>query len=77
MAVDGDDRLWFVETGSEPNRLVGFDPAVERFVSVTEIPSGGGSVRHMHYDGATGAVWFGTDAGTIGRAVVGRSAGSD
>ena len=77
MAVDRDDRLWFVETGLEPNRLVGFDPGEERFVSMTAIPSGGGSVRHMHYDAATGAIWFGTDAGTIGRAVVGRPAGSD
>ena len=68
MAVDEKDVLWFVETGTAPNRLVGFDPATEQFFSVTEIESGGGSVRHMHYDVARGDLWFGTDAGTIGRA---------
>ena len=70
MTVDDRDRLWFVETGTQPNRLVGFDPKVERFVGVTPIGSGGGTVRHMTYDRATGTIWFGTDAGTIGRAVV-------
>ena len=68
MAVDERDVLWFVETGPAPNRLVGFDPASEQFFSVTEIESGGGSVRHMYYDVARGDLWFGTDAGTIGRA---------
>ena len=68
MAVDERDVLWFAETGPNPNRLVGFDPASEQFFSVTEIESGGGSVRHMHYDVARGDLWFGTDAGTIGRA---------
>lgn len=68
MAVDERDFLWFVETGPDPNRLVGFDPASEQFFSVTEIQSGGGSVRHMHYDAVRGDLWFGTDAGTIGRA---------
>lgn len=68
MAVDSRDRLWSVETGRLPNRLVGFDPETGAFFSVTEIPSGGGSVRHMFYDSATGSIWFGTDAGTIGKA---------
>ncbi|CAN5321284.1 hypothetical protein BH18GEM1_BH18GEM1_18710 [soil metagenome] len=68
MAVDDGDRIWFVETGPEPNRLVGFDPAGEEFVWSQPVPSGGGSVRHMVYDPAERAIWFGTDAGTIGRA---------
>lgn len=68
MAVDSEDRLWFVETGPSPNRFVGFDPAREEFFSVTEIGSGGGSVRHMYYDASTDSVWFGTDENTIGRA---------
>ncbi len=68
MAVDEKDFLWFAETGPNPNRLVGFDPTRERFFSITEIPSGAGSVRHMHYDEGRGELWFGTDAGTIGRA---------
>ena len=68
MAVDDRDRVWVVETGPNPNTLVGFDPATKRFFSVTPIPSGAGSVRHMVYDPVSGALWFGTDAGTLGRA---------
>ena len=68
MAVDDRDRIWIVETGPDPNTLVGFDPASESFFSTTPIPSGAGSVRHMVYDPRSGALWFGTDAGTIGRA---------
>jgi len=70
MAVDHHDRLWFVETGPRPNRLVGFDPDTEHFFSMTTIPSGGGTVRHMVFHEPTHALWFGTDANTLGRAVV-------
>lgn len=70
MAVDRFDRIWLVETGVEPNRFVGFDPARQAFVSVTEIPSGAGAVRHMNYSEPAGEIWFGTDANTIGRAKV-------
>ena len=73
MTVDDQDRLWFVETGLEPNRLVGFDPKAERFFGMTNL--GGGdqpnTVRHMTFDKATGVIWFGTDLGTIGKATVG------
>jgi virginiamycin B lyase len=68
MTVDDQDRLWFAETGSEPNRLVVFDPKTERFVSAKEIGSGGGAVRHMVFHKPTRSIWFGTDKGTIGRA---------
>ena len=71
MTVDDRDRLWFVETGRQPNRLVGFDPRSERFFGMTTIESGGGTVRHMTFDRRSGQVWFGTDVGTIGRATVG------
>jgi len=70
MAVDGEDRLWFAETGPEPNRLVGFDPSSEEFFSVTHVPSGAGAIRHMYYDSRSSELWFGTDAGTIGRAAL-------
>ena len=68
MAVDDRDRLWFVETGVRPNRFVGFDAATLEFFSVTDIESGGGSVRHMFFHAPTHTIWFGTDANTIGRA---------
>jgi virginiamycin B lyase len=68
MAVDKDDMLWFVESGPSPNRLVGFDPVTESFTEPVDIPSGGGTVRHMQYDPDTDVIWFGTDTNTIGRA---------
>jgi virginiamycin B lyase len=68
MAADDRGRLWLVETGAEPNRLMGFDPESERFFAVTPLASGGGSVRHMVFHAPTRALWFGTDANTIGRA---------
>lgn len=68
MAVDHRDRIWFVETGPSTNRLVGFDPRREAFVSVTPIPSRAGAVRHMFFHRPEQAIWFGTDTNNIGRA---------
>jgi virginiamycin B lyase len=70
MTSDDRGRLWFVETGPQPNRLVGFDPKNHQFFSTTEIPSGGSTVRHMIFEPRTKAIWFGTDKNTIGRAQV-------
>jgi len=70
MAVDRNDKIWIVETGVSPNRFVGFDTVEAGFVSAAEIPSGGGTVRHMDYFAPAGEVWFGTDTNYIGRAKV-------
>lgn len=70
MTSDDADRLWFVETGTQPNRLVGFDSKTEQFISITPIPSGGGTVRYMVFDPKTRMIWFGSDNDTIGRAQV-------
>jgi virginiamycin B lyase len=70
MAVDDQDRVWMVETGSRPNRFVGFEPRTEQFIGSTEIASGAGSVRHMYFRPATRGIWFGTDANTVGRVKV-------
>ncbi len=70
LIADGQDRIWFVETGVDPNYFVGFDPSTESFFSVTAVPSGGGVIRHMQYLAATGEIWFGSDMGTVGRAQV-------
>ncbi len=70
MTVDEKDRVWFVETGSHPNRLIGFDTRTHTVTSLTDIPSGGGTVRHMVYHQPTRSIWFGTDANTIGRAKI-------
>lgn len=70
MTTDDRGRMWLVETGPQPNRLVGFDPESRSFFSATEIPSGGSNVRHMIFDPRTQSIWFGTDKGTVGRARV-------
>jgi len=70
MAVDGRNRIWLVETGVQPNRFIGFDPSTEAYFAASNVPSGGGSVRHMHYHAPTDTVWFGTDTNTIGRAAL-------
>lgn len=70
MAVDAQNRIWFVETGPETNNFVGFDPVTETFFSQTPVPSGGGTIRHMQFFEPNGEIWFGADTNTIGRAVV-------
>ncbi len=70
VAIDEYDRVWFVETGVDPNTFVGFDTETEEFISVVEVESGGGAIRHMFYDEKTKSIWFGTDTNTVGRAVV-------
>ena len=70
MAADSSGNLWMVASGVQPNVFVGFNPATESFFGATEIQSGGGTVRHMHYHEASGAVWFGTDTNYVGRAIV-------
>jgi virginiamycin B lyase len=66
-ATDGEGNIWLVETGVQPNRFVGFDPDSERFFAIGEVPSGGRTLRHMHYHEATNSIWFGADTNTIGR----------
>ena len=70
MAVDHAGRIWLVETGPAPIRLIGVDPDGMDFFSVTEIPSGGGAIRHMFFDASQHELWFGTDANTVGRAEI-------
>jgi len=70
MTVDHQDRVWYVETAVQPNRFIGFDTQTEQFISMDEVPSGGLTIRHMVFDETANAIWFGTDAHTIGRAIV-------
>ncbi len=76
MAKDDSDTIWFVETGVEPNRFVGFDTKTETFTRSADVPSGGGTIRHMYFDENTGFIWFGADTNTVGRAIVSPRAGS-
>jgi virginiamycin B lyase len=70
MASDSSGRVWVIESGVQPNLMVGFDPKMEKFFGSTPVPSGGGTVRHTHYHEPSGTVWFGTDTNYIGRAIV-------
>ncbi|MDH3441995.1 MAG: lyase [Gammaproteobacteria bacterium] len=70
MAIDRNDRIWIVETGSIPNRLIGFDTATGSFLTETDIPSSAELVSHLFYHEPAGEVWFGTQTNYIGRAIV-------
>jgi virginiamycin B lyase len=70
MASDDGDRVWVAQTGSQPNRFAVFDSRAGRFTGEIDVPSGGGTVRHMVFNAATRAIWFGTDNNTVGRALV-------
>jgi virginiamycin B lyase len=70
MAHDEDDRIWFVETGPQPNLLVGFDPATETFFSVTPIEVARGSVRNMVFDPNRNSLWFATDSNYLVQAIL-------
>ena len=66
MALDGRGNIWLAEAGS-PNRLVAFDPRREAFIHVIRVPNARGSIRHMHFDARSNAIWFGEDSNYIGR----------
>ncbi len=70
MAADSSGNLWMTASGVQPNVFVGFNPETETFFAETEIESGGGTIRHMHYHEPSGTVWFGTDTNYVGRVVV-------
>ena len=69
-AMDAADRIWITETGIQPNRMVLFDPNTAKFTNLTDVPSGGITIRHMYYHPSSKAVWFGTDTNNIGRALL-------
>ncbi|MGE3277139.1 MAG: lyase [Vicinamibacterales bacterium] len=63
LTKDDRGRIWFSETGTR-KRLVGFDPASEKFFANIEVS---GTIRNMVFDQKTRAMWFGTDANKVGR----------
>lgn len=72
MTSDNRDRIWLVETGVQPNRLVSFDVRTKQWTGSAPVPGeGANTVRHMVYDPRTQVIWYGADVGTIGRAAVG------
>lgn len=71
MAVDDADRLWYVETGVQPNRLVGFDPRSNTFTFGQDVGDPAAStIRHMYFNPLTRELWYGADQNRIGRATI-------
>ena len=72
-AVTSDDRgrIWLAETGSQPNRLVAFDPAQRKFTETIAIAADKANTnRPMTFDPKSRQIWFGGDANMIGRVAV-------
>jgi virginiamycin B lyase len=67
MTSDDRDRLWYIETGPQPNRLVAVDGKTGRVLGTWEVPGGPNVVRNMHFDPRTRSLWFGTDANDLVR----------
>lgn len=67
FAVDDRDRIWFAETGAQPNVFVAMDAKTGKVLARAPVPSGGGTVRHMVFDPKERVIWFGADANTVGR----------
>ena len=70
MAIDDRHRIWFADSGAQPNRLMAFDPQSEKFVVDTEIKNARGAVRHMVFNEAGRTLWFGTDTNELVRVQV-------
>lgn len=68
LTKDDKGRLWISQSGPD-KKLVAFDPRAEKFVSVNEVSD---TIRHMMFDTRSGAMWFGTDAGQVGRILTSR-----
>lgn len=69
MAHDDKGKIWVVETGVQPNRLVAFDPKTAKFTDTvaTEGEGDPNTVRHMVFYPPSREIWYGTDRNTIGR----------
>lgn len=67
MAIDDRWRLWFVDTGAQPNRLMALDMKSGEFVADVELANARGAVRHMVFNRPGRALWFGTDTGDLMR----------
>jgi virginiamycin B lyase len=61
MTADDRDRIWYVETGQQPNRLVAVDGRNGQVLGTWAVPGTPNTVRHMVFDPRTRSLWFGTD----------------
>jgi virginiamycin B lyase len=67
MAIDDRKRVWFADTGAQPNRLMAFDQQSEQFVVDVVLRETRGAVRHMIFHAPARALWFGTDTNELVR----------
>ncbi len=67
--ADGEGNFYYVETGPQPNRMIGIDTSNGNVIYSGPVPDSGGAIRHMFYDAANDAIWFGMDTNYIGRFV--------
>lgn len=65
MIIDDQNRVWVNESGSQPNKLVGFDPKSGKFFHNSIIPGERNTVRHMFFDKKTKQIWWAMDAGQL------------
>lgn len=71
MTVDDQDRLWYVETGVKPNRMVAFDSRTRQFTVQQPVgDAAANTIRHMIFHAPTRTIWYGSDLNTIGRVPV-------
>ncbi len=71
MTVDDQDRLWYVETGVKPNRMVAFDSRTRQFTVQQPVgDAAANTIRHMIFHAPTKSIWYGSDLNTIGRVPV-------
>lgn len=65
--ADDDGNFFYVETGPQPNRMIGIDTETGESIYNEPIAESGGAVRHMFYDAKRDVIWFGMDTNYIGR----------
>ena len=71
MTVDDQDRLWYVETGPRPNRMVAFDSKTRKFTVQQDVGgAAANTIRHMVFHAPTRSIWYGSDLNAIGRVPV-------
>lgn len=66
-AIAAGDTFYYVETGPQPNRMIGIDTASGEFVFNEAVPDSGGAIRHMFHDTERDVIWYGMDTNFIGR----------
>jgi virginiamycin B lyase len=71
LTVDDHDRIWYAETGKQPNHLVAFDTKTKRFVVNQPVGAAApNTIRYMIYHAPTHEIWYGADQNVIGRVKV-------